>query len=102
MTHPRNNQAGPHRPAGAIPADAFRVDEIRPIGEAMQVLRWGPRSLALAKRKGLRVLTFGKRSYIYGGDLLDFLTAQPTVERHGGPGRPDLIAGRAAGEGQQP
>jgi hypothetical protein len=98
VTTPRN-QSGPHRSG---PAGGIHVDEVLPIGEAMTRLGWGSRSLAEAKRKGLTVLCFGKRSYIFGGDLLEFLRAQPAIERRGGPGRPDLIAGRLAEpEGQR-
>lgn len=56
----------------------------------MTRLRWGAAVFRTAKAKGLRVLCFGRLSYLCGADLLDFLKAQPTIDRKGGPGRPDL------------
>jgi hypothetical protein len=99
MSRTPRNQPGPHRrgPTGGIP-----VDVVSPLPVAMEGLGWGPKTLATAKKKGLRILCFGKRSYIFGGDLLDFLRAQPSIERCGGNGRPDLVARKLAdGEGPQ-
>jgi hypothetical protein len=90
MTTRTTNAAGPHR---SIPT-GFRTNKVYPIVRIMQCMGWGSRSLAEAKRRGLTVLCFSKRSYVFGGDLLEFLRAQPVIERRGGPGRPDLIAGR--------
>jgi hypothetical protein len=70
------------------------VDEILPVREAMRRLGWGQHAFNHAKKQGLRILTFSKYSYIWGTDLLEFLQSQPTVERKGGHGRPDLVERR--------
>ena len=85
------NAAGPHR---SIPTGTIRAGEMYPIAEGMRRAGWGSRTLRKAKEQGLRVLTFGKRSFLLGDDIIAFLTQQPTIERRGGPGRPDLITRR--------
>jgi hypothetical protein len=96
MSAPRNT-AGPHKPG---PTGTILDNELLPLRVALDRLGWGSRSLSLAKQRGLKVLCFGKRSYLHGRDILAFLQDQPTIERHGGPGRPDLVAGRLAEDGQ--
>jgi len=67
------------------------VNEILPLGEAMKRLGWGKAMLSRAKERGLRILCAGKKSYVYGRDLLDYLVQQPTAERNHGGGRPNLL-----------
>ena len=82
---------GPHR---AVPAGPIHADTLYPIEQGKGLLGWGSRNLASAKQRGLKVLCFGKRSYLLGADIIAFLQEQPAIERHGGPGRPDLIRSR--------
>ena len=57
--------AGP----GAILSDAlYRLDE------AAARLGWGGHALRAARRRGLKVHRSGKRGYVTGRDLLDFIT----------------------------
>ena len=88
MTRPTRNQV--RRPALPCPA-GIRADELLPLRAAMERMGWCHRALASAKKRGLRVLTFSKWSYILGADVITFLQDQPTIERKGGPGRPDLL-----------
>lgn len=92
MNRPRpSNQAGPHRP---LPAGEIYADELLPLRDALEQLGWGAHSLAAAKRAGLRVLSFGGRSYITGREIIRFLESLPPVERPAAGGRPDLLARR--------
>jgi hypothetical protein len=54
---------------GAIVSDAlYRLDE------AAARLGWGGHALRAARRRGLKVHRCGKRGYVAGRDLLDFIT----------------------------
>jgi hypothetical protein len=54
---------------GAIVSDAlYRLDE------AAARLGWGGHALRAARRRGLKIHRCGKRGYVAGRDLLDFIT----------------------------
>jgi len=93
------NEGGPHlppRPTG--PANESRpqrsegicVNEILLRQAFLRRMGWGQDTFNAAKKAGLRVLTFSKFTCVSGADLLEFLRAQPEIERKSGPGRPDL------------
>ncbi len=93
----RTNVGRHHPAAQAGPtAHSIRADEILPKAAAMRVLGWGEKAWNRARRQGLKVLCFGSRSYVTGAEIIRFLQSQQPVERHGGPGRPDLVARRQA------
>jgi len=97
MTKASNNAPGPRR---VVPSGPIQVDGIYPVDDVKTAMGWGARSFSEAKQSGLKVLCFGRRSYIYGRHLLEFLQAQPAIDRNRGGGRPDLVAGRIAEEGE--
>ncbi len=68
---PKRNQAGPHRPGPS--GEPIRTDELYPWSALHTRLGWGPRAVAVAKAKGLRVLGFAKRQYVLGRDVIAFL-----------------------------
>ena len=54
---------------GAILSDAlYRLDE------AAARLGWGGHALRAARRRGLKIHRCGKRGYVCGADLLNFIT----------------------------
>lgn len=54
---------------GAILSDAlYRLDE------AAARMGWGGHALRAARRRGLKIYRCGKRGYVAGKDLLDFIT----------------------------
>ena len=70
MKRPRN-EAGPHRPGPN--GEPIRADELLPWSALHTRLGWGSRAVAEARRRGLRVLTFAKRQYVLGRDVIEFL-----------------------------
>jgi hypothetical protein len=52
---------------------AISVMEIYTLNEARQRLGWTDSSLRAAKRRGLPMLSCGKRKYVAGRDVLRFL-----------------------------
>jgi hypothetical protein len=44
------------------------------LDEAAARLGWGGHALRAARRRGLRIHRCGKRGYVAGRDLLDFIT----------------------------
>lgn len=71
MSRPANRQARPHRqgPSG----DPLRADELLPWSALHARLGWGPRAIAEARSRGLRVLKFANRQYVKGIDVINFL-----------------------------
>ena len=76
MKRPANNAAGAHRPT-ALFGVGIRPDELLPLRALNERLGWGGRALQLARRKGLRILAFGKYRYVLGADLISFIESQP-------------------------
>ncbi len=68
---PSRNEAGPHRPGPN--GEPIRADELLPWAALHTRLGWGSRAVAEARRRGLRVLTFAKRQYVKGSDVIAFL-----------------------------
>ncbi len=61
-------------PGGVISADAaYSLDQIK------ERLGLGTAALRTARRKGLIVRRIGRRSFVMGRDLLDFLDNQATI-----------------------
>lgn len=65
------------RPTGTVEQAAFQgvvsVFEIYAIDEAKRRLGWSDSALRNAKRRGLQLLTSGKRRYVTGNEILRFL-----------------------------
>jgi len=81
MKPPRShNQAGPHRPGPS--GEPIRSDELLPWSALHTRLGWGPAARAEARRRGLRVLSYAKRQYVLGRDVIAFLE---NVISEGGP-----------------
>ena len=70
MKRPRN-EAGPHRPGPD--GQPIRADELLPWSALHTRLGWGPRAIAEARSRGLRVLRFANRQYVKGSDVITFL-----------------------------
>ncbi len=69
ITRPRPSAAPPPTVPGVILPDAlYRLDE------AAARAGWGGHALRAARRRGLRIHRYGKRGYVAGRDLLDFIT----------------------------
>lgn len=54
---------------GAIVPDALYT-----LGEASARLEWGEEEIRAARRRGLKIHRSGKRNYVLGSDLLQFIT----------------------------
>jgi hypothetical protein len=68
-TRARRSEGPPPYVPGAIVSDAlYRLDE------AAARLGWGGHALRAARRRGLKIHRCGKRGYVAGRDLLDFIT----------------------------
>ena len=52
---------------------SIRGDELLPWSALHHRLGWGARAIATAKKRGLRVLKFGRWSYVLGRDIIAFL-----------------------------
>jgi len=76
MKRPAHNQAGAHRPVPLFGV-GIRPDELLPLRALNERLGWGGRALQLARRKGLRILAFGKYRYVLGADVISFIESQP-------------------------
>ena len=63
----------------AQPLEAIRSDELLPIEVAQQRLGLGLWAVRQARRKGLKVRRIGRRSYVLGSDLIEYLNAAPPV-----------------------
>ena len=50
--------------------------EVYTIAEAKSRLRWSDSALRAAKRRGLQLMTCGKRRYVAGKEILRFLQSQ--------------------------
>ena len=51
---------------------SVRSDEILTLSECKKRLGWGHKSVATAKRVGLRVVPLGRQKYVLGSDVLEF------------------------------
>jgi hypothetical protein len=90
--------AGPHRPRNDACPHRCRASglpivagEVYPVDEAKSRTGWGDVAFSQAKAAGLRVLCFGKYTYVAANDIIEFLQKQPQVDRNRGGGRPDLV-----------
>jgi hypothetical protein len=69
VTRSRRSEGSTQYVPGAIVSDAlYRLDE------AAARLGWGGHALRAARRRGLKIHRCGKRGYVAGRDLLDFIT----------------------------
>ena len=70
----RSNRSRPSdRQPPAVPG-AILSDALYRLDEAAARLGWGGHALRAARRRGLKVHRCGKRGYVAGRDLLDFIT----------------------------
>ncbi len=69
QSNQRRRPAGPHTDVSGkiVPEALYRIDEIA------ARMGWGDHALRAARRRGLKVLKSGKRCYVIGSDLLDFV-----------------------------
>jgi len=66
----KQSQTPAPRPLGSI-----RADELLPVREACRRLGWERRTLAHAKREGLRTIPFGRFRYVTGAEVLRFFAS---------------------------
>ena len=80
------------RKGGSPPYPAvISILEVYGIEEAKRRLGWTTAAFRAAKRRGLRVLTCGKRRYVTGREIARFLEAQQEGDLSSvGPGSPEL------------
>lgn len=52
---------------------AIRIDESYPLPDFMRINGFGRKTLASARRNGLRVVRVGRNSYVLGADWHDYL-----------------------------
>lgn len=78
-------RTAPHPAGGRAVAGVVRADELYTAAEVRRRLRWRDHSFRQAKRKGLRVVTFGRTKYVLGSDVLAFFE-QLAAQQNGEPG----------------
>lgn len=66
----------PKSPSTAEPIGIFDPRLLYTADAVKQLCGWGEWAFRQAKRKGLRVLTVGKTTFVRGGDLIEFVEAQ--------------------------
>ncbi len=71
------------KPATAGPG-SIRADELLLMREACRRLGWERKTLAHAKKTGLRTIRFGRFDYIRGLDLCDFFAKLAERQEGGG------------------
>lgn len=54
----------------------IRADEVYTLDQLYRRFGHGPRTVREAFDKGLRCMTFGRRKYVWGQDLIEFLRNQ--------------------------
>lgn len=81
------NTLDPHRPPPPPRAlGSIRSDEIMPMRVAAGRLGWNRKSVAHAKRAGLKTVQFGRFCYVRGVDLAEFFAKlAANGEANGGP-----------------
>lgn len=75
------------KPAPEPSTGSIRADELLLMKEASRRLGWQRKTLAHAKREGLKTIKFGRSDYVLGSDLLAFfaqLAERPTDDEEGG------------------
>ena len=73
-----------HRPQDAPrPLGSIRADELMPVRILCSRLGWERKTLAHAKRSGLKTTKFGRFDYCAGADVLEFFRG--LAEGDGGP-----------------
>lgn len=60
------------RTTPAVGFGSIHRDEVLPLREAARRMGWGPRTVRLVQRQGLKVATVGRMKYLRGCDLLDW------------------------------
>src|SRR5688572_24051314 len=84
-TEPHREQTRKSSAAHGVPAGPISILEIYRLDDAKRRLGWTDASLRSAKRRGLRLLTSGKRRYLTGREILRFLQ-HDTAANHPPPG----------------
>lgn len=62
-----------HPSKGSSPPGVVSLQDIYTITEARRRLGWSESALRAARRRGLKLLTCGKRRYVTGQEILRFL-----------------------------
>lgn len=65
----RKQALGPYAAPGAILSDALYT-----LDEAASRLGWGGHAFRAARQRGLRIHRCGKRGYVTGKELIEFIT----------------------------
>lgn len=60
-------------------AGSVRSDEVLTIGALETRFGWGVHALRSARRNGLKVRRVGKRSFVLGADVLQFIERQGRI-----------------------
>ena len=66
------------------PSGSVRSGELLLMREACRRLGWERKTLAHAKREGLRTIRFGRFDYVRGADILTFFAAIAERQAEGG------------------
>jgi hypothetical protein len=61
----------PHAPGEIHRGVLYRADEFK------ARMGWSDSSMRSARRRGLKVRRDGKRAYVWGDDLIDYMTNRP-------------------------
>ena len=64
---------------GSFPG-VVSIQELYTLEEAKRRLRWTDSSMRSARRRGLRLLSSGKRKYVSGREILRFLEQESGLE----------------------
>ena len=59
------------------------IHELYTLGEARRRLRWTESAMRAARRRGLRLLSSGKRKYVRGSEIVRFLESEQGSPRSG-------------------
>lgn len=66
--------------AVAIQSGRISADQILTLEAVRQELGLGSAALREARRKGLKIRRIGRRGYVFGADLIEFIRAQSDAE----------------------
>ena len=67
----RDQQQRKESPGEIHPSVLYRIDEVK------SRMRWSDSALRSARLQGLKVHRYGKRAYVFGDDLIDYIRSRP-------------------------